>query len=61
MSNIVYVRSYQRRKPERSPQFRALHNRLVDEVEFMEISDDIALALAADFEAREAGYVKDQN
>jgi hypothetical protein len=39
VSNVVNVREYQRRRPERPPQYRALHNRLYDEVMFLQVAD----------------------
>lgn len=39
MSNVVHVRGYQRRRPERPPQYRAIHNRLFDEVMFLQTAD----------------------
>jgi hypothetical protein len=39
MSNIIHVREYTRRRPEKSPQYRALNNRLYDEVMFLQVAD----------------------
>jgi hypothetical protein len=60
MSNIIHVREYQRRKPERrrpekSPQYRALNNRLYDEVMFLQVADrcleeELAMQIEADLE-----------
>ncbi|WP_189523682.1 MULTISPECIES: hypothetical protein [unclassified Mesorhizobium] len=58
MTSTVQVRSYQRRKPERSPEFRALHNRLVDEVEYMHLSDELVQALS--FVLSEAGFLREE-
>jgi len=59
MSEVVWIGAYRRRKPARPATYREVHNRLFEEVmERREIEDAIALALAADFELREGGYVK---
>ncbi len=36
MSNIIHVRGYQRRKADKRPEYRAVHNRLYDEVMFLQ-------------------------
>ncbi|TIR87385.1 MAG: hypothetical protein E5X05_01435 [Mesorhizobium sp.] len=56
MSNVIWIAAHPRRRPARPAQYREVHNRLFEEVmERREIEDDIALALAADFERMEAG------
>ena len=36
MRGTIHVREYQRRRPERRPEYRAIHNRLYDEVMFLQ-------------------------
>lgn len=58
MSNIVWIAAHPRRKPARPATYRATNNALYEYVmERREIEDDIALALAADFERMEAGLL----
>jgi hypothetical protein len=49
----VQVAAHVRRSPSRSPAFTALHNRLFEEVEFLEslrLQDELAEALEAELE-----------
>jgi hypothetical protein len=49
----VQVAAHVRRSPSRSPAFTALHNRLVEEVEFLEslrLQDELAEAIEQELE-----------
>lgn len=49
----VQVAAHTRRSPSRSPAFTALHNRLVEEVEFLEslrLQDELAEAIEQELE-----------
>jgi hypothetical protein len=57
VSNVVYVREYTRRRPEKSPQYRALSNRLYDEVMFIracdrQLEEELAASIEEDLEDR---------
>lgn len=51
--NTVHVREYDRRKPAKSEAYRAVHNRLYDEVQFLEslrLQDELAEAIEQELE-----------
>jgi hypothetical protein len=51
--NTVHVREYERRRPSKPDKYRAVHNRLVEEVEFLEslrLQDELAEAIEAELE-----------
>lgn len=52
----IQVAAHTRRSPSRSPAFTALHNRLYDEVQFLEalrLQDELADAIASELEQAE--------
>jgi hypothetical protein len=55
MSTLVHVRPYQRRKPERPPQYSILHNRLYEETMFLleaerRLVEELAVQMEAELE-----------
>lgn len=51
--NTVHVREYDRRRPSKSDAYRAVHNRLVEEVEFLEslrLQSELAEAMERELE-----------
>jgi hypothetical protein len=51
--NTVHVNAYERRRPSKPEAYRNLHNRLVEEVEFLEslrLQDELAEAIEAELE-----------
>jgi hypothetical protein len=52
----VHVHAYERRRPQKPDAYRTLHNRLYDEVRFMEamrLQDELADAIASELEQAE--------
>ena len=55
MRGAIHVREYQRRRPERRPEYRAIHNRLYDEVMFLQdqerrMEEELAAQIEAEME-----------
>lgn len=60
MTNVIWIGAYQRRRPVRLEQYRTLHNKLMDEVTFIQeaerhLEEELALLIAHEFELLEAG------
>jgi len=54
--NTIHVNAHERRRPAKSDAYRAVHNRLLEEVEFLEakrLQDELAEAIVAELDVKE--------